>query len=203
MAKSNIDTIIFDLGGVLIDWNPRYVYRTIFDTEEEIDDFLANVCTHDWNAQQDAGRPLDEATQMLIEQHPDWEEEIRAYYGRWTEMLGGPIYETVELLENLKAAGRYRLYALTNWSAETFDVPQERYDFLKIFEGIVVSGVEKLIKPDPAIYRVLIDRYSLNPGKSVFIDDSIHNVKGANSVGLNGIHFKSPMQLREALADLL
>ena len=203
MAKPNIDTIVFDLGGVLIDWDPRYVYRTIFDTEAEIDNFLENVCTHDWNAQQDAGRPLDEATKILIEQHPDWEEEIRAYYGRWIEMLGGPIYETVEILENLKASGRYRLYALTNWSAETFEVPQKRYDFLKIFEGIVVSGVEKVIKPAPAIYQILIDRYSLQPSKSVFIDDSFQNVKGANAVGLNGIHFKSPMQLRESLADLL
>ena len=203
MAKSNIDTIVFDLGGVLIDWNPRYVYRTIFETEAEIDDFLENVCTHDWNAQQDAGRPLAEATQILIDRHPDWEGEIRAYYGRWIEMLGGPIYETVEILENLKASGRYRLYALTNWSAETFDVPRERYDFLNIFEGIVVSGVEKLIKPDPAIYRILIDRFSLNPRQSVFIDDSLKNVQGARSVGLNGIHFKSPMQLREALADVL
>lgn len=203
MAKKPIETIIFDLGGVLIDWDPRYVYRTIFDTEEEITSFLENICRYEWNVLQDAGRPLAEATEILVAEHPEWEKEIRAYYGRWPEMLGGVVEETVEILEALKASGRYRLLALTNWSGETFPIAHARYDFFRHFEGVVVSGVEKVIKPDPQIYRILLDRYGVNPDTSVFIDDSLKNVKGAENVGIHGIHFQSPMQLREDLADLL
>lgn len=198
-----IDTIIFDLGGVLIDWNPRYLYRKIFDDEAKMEDFLANITTHDWNELQDGGRPLAEATEILVTEHPEWEAEIRAFYGRWEEMLGGPIYGTVELLETLKNSGRYRMLALTNWSAETFPVAKERYDFLGWFEGILVSGEEMLKKPDVRIYQLMIERYQIDPYKTLFIDDSERNLKGASRVGLNTIHFKSPMQLRERLADTL
>lgn len=201
--KKNIDTIVFDLGGVLIDWNPKYVYRTIFDTEEEIDTFLNEVCNMEWNVQQDAGRSLAEATESLVAQHPKWEKEIRAYYGRWEEMLGGAILESVDILESLKAGGQYRLYALTNWSNETFPIAFARYEFLKIFEGILVSGDEKLIKPDPAIYTLLFDRYKIDPATSVFIDDSLKNVEGAKTAGMRAIHFRSPMQMREELAEML
>lgn len=200
---SKITTIIFDLGGVLIDWNPRYLYRKIMDTEERMEHFLEHVATHDWNEQQDAGRPLAEATAELLAKHPDWETEIRAFYGRWEEMLGGPIWGTVELLESLKAPNRWKIYALTNWSAETFPVALERYDFLQLFEGILVSGTEKLKKPDRRIYELMLQRYDINPEEAVFIDDSLRNVKGASAVGLRTIHFKSPLQLREDLADLL
>jgi len=198
-----INTIIFDLGGVLIDWNPRYVFRQLFKTEQEVEDFLANICTLEWNGEQDRGRSLQEATDILVAKHPEWEDHIRAYYGRWEEMLGGPIQETVELLEYIKAGGQYRLLALTNWSAETFPVALERYAFLQHFEGILVSGAEKLIKPDPAIYKLLIERYKVNPAEAVFIDDSLKNVAGAEAVGLKAIHFKSAMQVREDLADML
>lgn len=201
--KKNIDTIVFDLGGVLIDWNPKYVYRTIFDTEEEIDTFLNEVCNMEWNVQQDAGRSLAEATESLVSHHPKWEKEIRAYYGRWEEMLGGAILESVDILESLKAGGQYRLYALTNWSNETFPIAFARYEFLKIFEGILVSGDEKLIKPDPAIYTLLFDRYKIDPATSVFIDDSLKNVEGAKTAGMRAIHFRSPMQMREELAEML
>ncbi|MCB0854098.1 MAG: HAD family phosphatase, partial [Bacteroidetes bacterium] len=125
-----IDTIVFDLGGVLIDWNPKYLFRKIFETESEVDHFLENVCKYEWNVEQDAGRSLADGTEYLVAQHPDWEKEIRAYYGRWEEMLGGEIAETVEILESLKYGG-YRILALTNWSSETFPIAHQRYDFFK------------------------------------------------------------------------
>lgn len=192
-------TIIFDLGGVLIDWNPRYVYRSIFDTEEKIDWFFENVCTNEWNEKQDAGRSLQEATEELVVKHPGYEKEVRAYYGRWEEMLGGPIRETVEILRSLKETGKYKLYALTNWSAETFPVALERYDFLGWFDGIVMSGKEKTRKPFPEIYQVVLDRFAVNCAEAVFIDDSLRNVSGAEAMGIAGIHFQSPQQLLQDL----
>jgi 2-haloacid dehalogenase len=194
-----IDTIIFDLGGVLIDWNPRYVYRKIFKTEEEIDWFLANVTTPEWNENQDAGYPLHKATKELIAKHPEWEPEIKAYYGRWLEMLGEDIHDTVEILRHLKETGKYKLYALTNWSAETFPHALERFEFFKAFDGVVVSGQEKMRKPSAEFYNILIDRYHLDPAKTIFIDDSLRNVKGAEAVGITGIHFHNPTQLRDEL----
>lgn len=190
------DTIIFDLGGVLIDWNPEYVFREVFDTEEEMRYFFAEICTHDWNIQQDAGRPLAEATELLVAQFPDYESPIRAFYGRWKEMLGGPIHETVEILETLHQQKDHRLLALTNWSHETFPTALELYPFLQLFEGILVSGVEKLIKPDPRIYQLILERYNVNPTRALFIDDNAKNVAGAKDVGIEAIQFQSPAQLR-------
>ena len=199
MTKS-YDTIIFDLGGVLIDWNPRYVYRTIFKTEEEIDWFFENVATHDWNENQDAGYPIAQATEDLVAQHPEWEHQIRAYYGRWTEMLGGPIQETVEIFKKLKET--MRAYALTNWSAETFPVALDRYDFLHWFDGRVVSGEEKTRKPFHEFYKILLERFSVDPVKTVFIDDNLRNIKAAEELGIKGIHFNSPDQLKQELIKL-
>jgi len=198
----SIDTIIFDLGGVLIDWNPRYVYRKIFKTEQEIEWFLENVTTPDWNENQDAGYPLHKATEELVAKHPEWEPEIKAYYGRWLEMLGGQIHETVEILQQLKHTGKYRLYALTNWSAETFPHALERFEFFKLFEGVVVSGEEKMRKPSAEFYKIILDRYRLDPSTTVFIDDSLRNVKGAEAIGITGIHFHNPSQLKEELRRL-
>ena len=198
----SIDTIIFDLGGVLIDWNPRYVYRKIFKTEQEIEWFLENVTTPDWNENQDAGYPLHKATEELVGKHPEWEPEIKAYYGRWLEMLGGQIHETVEILQQLKHTGKYRLYALTNWSAETFPHALERFEFFKLFEGVVVSGEEKMRKPSAEFYKIILDRYRLDPSTTVFIDDSLRNVKGAEAIGITGIHFHNPSQLKEELRRL-
>lgn len=199
MDQAKIDTIIFDLGGVLIDWNPEYVFRQVFQEEAEMRYFFDHICTHDWNIQQDAGRPLAEATEWLVEKHPEYESQIRDYYGRWEEMLGGPIEETVQILEELRAKKEHRLYALTNWSAETFPVALERYDFLHYFEGIVVSGVERLIKPDPRIYELLIQRYEVQAHQAIFIDDNFKNAAGAGAVGLHAIHFQHPAQLRSEL----
>lgn len=196
-----IDTIIFDLGGVLIDWNPMYVFNGIFaGNEERKTYFFDNICTHDWNEQQDAGRSLQEATDELLARHPEWEPEIRAYYGRWREMLGGPIHDTVEILKKIKSAERHRLYALTNWSAETFPVALEMFDFLHWFEGIVVSGVEKTRKPFPEFYKIMLERYEIVPERAVFIDDNYRNVQGAEAIGINGIHFRSAEQLEKELS---
>ena len=154
MDHKKIDTIIFDLGGVLIDWNPKHLYRKIYKTEAEIDWFLANVCTPAWNDQQDAGRTFEEGTQELLARFPEHRNAVEAWYGRWQETISGPIHGTVEVLKSVKEAQQHRLYALTNWSAETFPWALDNFDFLHWFEGIVVSGVEKMRKPQPAFYQV-------------------------------------------------
>ncbi len=194
-----LSTIIFDLGGVLIDWNPEYVFREVIPDAERRRYFFENICTHDWNIEQDAGRSLADATTLLVEQWPDWEPEVRSYYGRWSDMLGGPIPATVDLLRELRDLGTHRLLALTNWSAETFPVALERYDFLQWFEGILVSGAERTRKPFPDIYQLLLDRYNVPAEQAVFIDDSFKNVEGAGAVGIRGIHFHDAAQLRMAL----
>ena len=198
---SKPDTIIFDLGGVLIDWNPRYLYRKLMPDEASIEHFLSTVCTSEWNAQQDAGRPFAEGVAILSEQFPDQANLISAFHTRWIEMIGGSIDGTVEIMTELKEAG-VPLYALTNWSAETFPLVQPTFDFLNWFIGIVVSGEEKLIKPDPTFYHVLFDRYQLKPDQTVFIDDSKPNVETASNLGVHAIHFKSPPQVRNELNAL-
>lgn len=200
---NKIDTIIFDLGGVLIDWNPEYVYCEVFNGDQQkVDWFLNTICTHEWNVEQDTGRSIQKATELLIAQYPDYEEWIRIFYDRWEDMLGGTIPETVTLLNKLKQANNHRLYALTNWSAETFPVALQRYEFLQHFEGILVSGEEKTRKPFPKIYEILLERYQINPFMSVFIDDNFENVEVAKKFGIKGIHFKSTKQLREELTNL-
>lgn len=194
-----IDTVIFDLGGVLIDWNPRYLYRKIFASEEEITWFLENVCTPEWNERQDAGRSFEEATHELLKKFPGHEGAIRAWYGRWEETIGGPIHETVNVLRSIRDQKQHRLYALTNWSAETFPWAKRNFDFLHWFEGIVVSGEEKLLKPSPEFYRLLLNRYSILPASALFIDDNIKNVEGARALGIDGIHFRGAGQLRKDL----
>ncbi|MEM1326325.1 MAG: HAD family phosphatase [Bacteroidota bacterium] len=197
-----IETIVFDLGGVLIDWNPRYVYRQLFDDEAKMEYFLEHITTSDWNEEQDAGRPLAEATELLVKQHPEWEEMIRAYYGRWEEMLGGVIEGTRNILKQIKESKKYRLYALTNWSAETFPVALERYDFLQWFEDILVSGEEKMRKPQPEFYQLMLDRFKVNPATTIFIDDNLRNAEAARAMGIYTIHFQSPAQLKKELTEI-
>ena len=194
-----INTIIFDLGAVLIDWNPQYLYRKLFREESEIDYFLANICTPDWNEEQDAGQLLQVATDALVKQFPEHEINIRAFYDRWKEMLGGPIDGTVEIFRKLKQSEKYKIYALTNWSAETFPVALERYEFLQWFDGIVVSGTEMMRKPNPDFYQILLDRYNVKAEEALFIDDNLRNVKAASIMGINSIHFVSPDQLEQEL----
>lgn len=197
----SVDTIIFDLGGVLIDWNPRYLYRKIFKSEEEVSWFLDNICTSEWNDMQDAGRSFEEATNELIAKHPEWEAPIRAWYDRWQETITGPVHETVDILRELRDAKTHRLLALTNWSAETFPWALDNFDFLHWFEGIVVSGVEKTRKPYPEFYNILFDRYKVDSARAIFIDDNIKNVEGARKIGLPAIHFINPAELREELVQ--
>jgi 2-haloacid dehalogenase len=194
-----IDTIIFDLGGVLIDWNPRYLYRKLLPNEAAVEHFLTHVATSDWNEAQDAGRSLAAGTAWLVERFPAQRALIEAFYGRWEEMLGGPIHGTVALLDQFQRSDRYAVYALTNWSAETFPIAQARYDFLNWFDGILVSGEEKMRKPDPAFYRLLTERFSLQLETALFIDDNARNVAAAEALGLQSILFTGVKALREEL----
>jgi 2-haloacid dehalogenase len=197
-----IQTIVFDLGGVLVDWNPMYLYRKIFSKESEAQAFLENVCTFDWNEEQDAGRSLADATQLLLQQFPEQELHIKAYYTRWEEMLGGPIEGTVEIFSQLKRTKRYKIVALTNWSAGTFPKALARYDFLHWFDGRLVSGEENTRKPFPEIYEALISKFDLNPATSLFIDDNERNLIPAKAIGFNTIHFKSPEILEGQLKEM-
>ena len=193
-----VKTIIWDLGGVLIDWQPTYVFdERYFESPAKRDYFFQQVCTSDWNENQDAGYPIELATAEKIAEHPEWESAIRDFYGRWEEMLGGPISDTVEIFRALRATGRYKFYALTNWSAETFPIALDRYDFLHWFDGRVVSGEEKTRKPFADFYQILLDRYQINPANALFIDDNLRNVRAAEAMSIPSVHFQDPQQLRK------
>lgn len=193
-----LKAVVFDLGGVLIDWDPRYLYRKLLDDEAAVEEFLATVCTPAWNAEQDRGRPFAEGVAELVGRHPVHAAAITAYHERWPEMLGGAVGGTVEVLAELRAAG-VPVYALTNWSAETFGIARERFEFLEWFDGVLVSGEERMIKPDPAIFRLLLDRFGLDPGATFYIDDSPANVAAADRLGFDAVRFTSPAQLRRDL----
>ncbi len=191
-------TTVFDLGGVLIDWNPRYLYKKIFASADEMEYFLSVVCPPAWNTLLDAGRPFAEALAEAKAKHPGYAAQIDAYGARWAEMLGGPVEGSVAVLREVKTKGG-SIYALTNWSAETFPIAREKYDFLTWFDGILVSGEEKLAKPDPAIYKRLLDKFNLRAEDCVFIDDNSANVEAAEKLGFYGVHFSSPDLLRAEL----
>jgi 2-haloacid dehalogenase len=198
----NIKTIIFDLGGVLIDWNPEYVYLDVFDGDrEKMQWFLDNICTHDWNENQDAGYPLAKATEERVALFPEHEELIRMFYDRWTDMLGEAIFDTVDILDKLVSKKQHKIVALTNWSHETFPIAKERFDFLQWFEGIVVSGEEGTRKPFKEIYETTLDRFDSNAERTLFIDDNLRNIEAAKALGIHGIHFKSPRQLINELKE--
>jgi 2-haloacid dehalogenase len=190
---------VFDLGGVLLDWNPRHLYRKLFAGDEAaMEHFLANVCTTEWNKRQDAGRPFADAVRQLLPTHADKLHLIEAFGQRFDEMISGPIEGSVAVLAELKARG-VPLYALSNWSAETFPPQHARFAFLAWFDGIVVSGMEGVIKPDPRIFHVLCGRYRIAPESAVFIDDVAANAQAASALGMHGIHFQSADQLRREL----
>jgi 2-haloacid dehalogenase len=194
--------VVFDLGGVLIDWNPRYLYRKLFDGDDAaMERFLAEVTTPEWNVEQDAGRTWAEAVASLTKEHPEHAALIAAYADRWPEMLGEAIQPTVEILDELRDSD-VRLFALSNWSAETFPIARPRYPFLEWFEGIVISGEVRITKPDARMYRHLLERYSLDPATTVFIDDSAANVDAASALGMTAIRFEGAAALRRTLAGL-
>ena len=199
-VKKTIKTIIFDLGGVLIDWNPEYLYLDIFEGDRvKMNAFFEHVCTMDWNENQDAGYPLAQATEDRIALFPEYETLIRIYYGRWEEMLGEAISGSVQVLKKLIDNPQFRVVALTNWSAETFPLALKRFDFLHKFEGIVVSGTERIRKPYSEIYQITLDRFNTAASEALFIDDNLRNIKGAEALGINVIHFSTPEELIKEL----
>jgi 2-haloacid dehalogenase len=196
----DIKNIVFDFGGVLVDWNPRYLYNKLFEDEEQMEFFLQSICTPDWNEQQDAGRSLTEATDLLVNKHPEHESMIRQYYDRWEEMLKDDISANVSVLNQLK--GKYRLFGLSNWSGETFPAAFRRFPFFKEFEGIVISGDEKMKKPDPEIYHLLLSRYQIEAENSTFIDDNAENIRAAKEIGFSTVHFNQETDLEVELKKM-
>lgn len=197
---TNIQAVIFDLGGVVIEWNPATVYREMFSGDQEkVDDFLTRICNQDWNEQQDAGRSTTEGTAELVAKFPEWEKEIRAFYGRWIEMIRGPIPGTAAILDELAARGM-PLYALSNWSAELFPLVRYKYREFDLFKKIFLSGDYGLIKPDERYYRIALREIGLPVENLIFIDDNPTNVAGAERLGLKSLLFKNADRLR---ADLI
>ena len=197
-----IKNIIFDFGGVLLDWNPRYLYKSYFNNDEEMEHFLADICNGEWNIRQDAGRPFAEAVKELQAKFPEYAEAIQMYDDDWEKMLKCELPESIDLLKELKFMG-YGIYGLTNWSAEKIGYAFANYSFFSLFDGIVVSGVEKVVKPDRKIYEILLERYSLKPGECVFIDDNQDHVDMAKVLGINAIRFDNIGNVKEHLETLL
>jgi 2-haloacid dehalogenase len=191
-------TVVFDVGNVLLRWDPRNLYRRLFAQAAEMEWFLANVCTSEWNVEQDRGRDWDEAVVLLVKQHPEHETAIRAFHERWHETIGGVFEDNVALLGDLRTAG-VPTFCITNFSGAKFREARERFPFLAQFDGVIVSGDERLLKPDRAIYRLLLDRYGLVAGDCVFIDDSPANVRAARDVGMGAIHYVEGLDLRSEL----
>jgi 2-haloacid dehalogenase len=201
-ARERRSTVVFDLGGVLIDWDPRHLYRKLFAGDgAAMEAFLATICTQAWNECQDAGRTFAEAAALLRERHPDHGALIEAYGARFDEMMKGPIEGSVAILEALHRRS-VPLFALSNWSHETFPLAQRRFEFLKLFRGVVVSGEVGMIKPDPRIFRHLLERFDIDPASAVYIDDNPHNAAAATGLGLHGVHFTDPARLRRELEGL-
>ena len=195
---TQIKNIVFDFGGVLVDWNPRYLYDKYFGDAEQSQWFLDNICLYSWNLQMDGGKPFAEGVKELQTEHPEWAEAIAIYHTRWVEMMGGEVADTADVLRSAKAAG-YKIYGLTNWSAETFPMIRDTYPVFQEFDGIVVSGEEHLLKPDAAIYRCLLERYALRAEESLFIDDNRDNVAAARAIGMEAVRFENAEQLVQVL----
>ena len=197
----NIKNIIFDFGGVLMDWNPRYLYQDLFENEVEMEFFLQNVCHDEWNLQQDAGRLLAEGTEEKIMEFPEFETLIKKFYDDWEIMLKSDIFPNTFLVKLLKNKG-YRIFGLTNWSAETFPFAFKRYTVFREFEDIVVSGEVKMIKPNPEIYSLALQRFGIQAEETLFIDDNIKNIQTAKNMGLQVIHLKNALDLESELKIL-
>jgi len=198
--NNQIETIIFDLGGVLVDWNPEYLYRKVFNGDEEkVHWFLKSVCTSKWNMKQDEGRTIEEAVNIKVAEFPQYEKWIRLFYNEWSNMFSGPIAENVALFKKLKVTKKYKIYALTNWSGEKWEEALKLFPFFNDFDGVVVSGKEKTIKPNLKIYKILLNRFNISPEKAIFIDDKKENIVAANQLKLNGIHYTNHKYLLQLL----
>ena len=198
-----IKNVVFDFGGVLLDWNPRYFYNCIFYDDQKMEYFLQNIATSTWNAQMDKGRSFEECMKELAEQYPEYKDPIMLYRKGWETMLKGPIESGMRVLDAVMNAQKFKVYGLTNWSAETFPSTFNKYKFLQKFEGIVVSGEEQMIKPEKGIYLTLIERYNLVPEETFFMDDNIQNVETALSRGINAVQFTGTDKNLEQIAKIL
>jgi len=197
---SNIKNVVFDFGGVLVDWNPHHLYDKYFGSSEKATWFLENICRYSWNLQMDKGKLFSEGVAELQAIYPEWSEAIGIYHTRWIEMMGGEVEGTPDLLRRLKAAG-YRVFGLSNWSMETFPLVRDEFPIFKELEGKVISGEELMVKPEPEIYHCLFERYSLVPEESVFIDDNADNVAGAKAVGMKAVQFVGAQALERTLSE--
>jgi 2-haloacid dehalogenase len=196
-----IDTVVFDLGNVLVKWDRRLLYEKLIDDEAELDRFLDEVLTLEINADLDRGVSLHDVTAALADRHPDDRELIEAFRDRWPETLGDILHDSVAILEELRAQP-LALFALSNWGRETFAQSEPHLPFLRHFDALVISGREGVVKPDPAIFRLLCDRHGTQPESAVFIDDSEANVVAAAALGFETVHFVSPAQCRSELTAL-
>ena len=193
---------LFDLGGVFFDWDPNHFYKNVFENIEEREFFLLEVCNDQWNVQQDAGRSIAEAELELIPKFPHYEKEIKMYYKNHRKMIRGVFEESVDILKKLKDKN-YDCYVLSNWSAETFEGMTDDYPFLKLFDGLLISGEDKLIKPDHAIYQLARDRFNLNPEETVFIDDKLENIQAAQEMNFKTIHLTDPNIIKTEIKKFL
>ncbi|TCC30072.1 HAD family hydrolase [Kribbella speibonae] len=200
MSERTIDAVVFDIGGVLLDWSPTYLYAELIPDEEQRTHFLTNVATPAWNHQQDEGRPWAEAVAELTSLHPEHAEWIEAYDTGWLKMVKGVFEDTAAVVTELQSLG-VPTYALTNFSGEKWEVAKEAFPILTRFDGEVVSGVEQTVKPDEKIYRILIDRFALNPARTFYTDDMAYNVDGARAVGLDAEVFTGAADLRTQLRE--
>ncbi|MBP5172437.1 MAG: HAD family phosphatase [Bacteroidales bacterium] len=197
-----IRNIIFDFGGVLVDWDPHRLLDNYFGSREKADWFIANICTGEWNAEMDAGKPFAQGIAELSAKYPEWAHEIQLYFDRWIEMIGGEVTGMLQIVKELKAKG-YKLYGLTNWSAETFCQVRHKFEVFDQLDGMLVSGEEKMLKPAPEFFQLLVDRFGINPAESLFIDDNQPNVDGAIAFGINAIRFENAETLRKQLITLV
>ena len=199
--RTMIKNLIFDYGGVLLDWNPHYLYDPYFGDVEKAEWFLTHICTYEWNAQHDNGRPIAEGTAELIAEHPEWKKEIELYYGEFMKMMGGQIPGMEEYIKELKAKG-FHVFGLSNWSEETFALVRPVYPILNLMEDMVISGIERMMKPDPRIFQLALQRFGIKAEETAFIDDNPNNVAAANALGITGILFEGKEQLEVVIASL-
>ena len=185
---------LFDLGGVFFDWDPNYFYKNVFSTNEERNYFLTEICSDEWNIKQDAGRTIHEAVSELVSKYPKYENEIKMYYKNHRKMIKGVFNSSINVLKNLKSLN-CECYVLSNWSSETFVGMKDDYPFLRLFNDLLISGEDKLIKPDLAIYNLAINRFNLVPQETVFIDDKLENITAAKKLSFNTIHLKDPKDI--------
>ncbi|MBR6092020.1 MAG: HAD family phosphatase [Bacteroidales bacterium] len=203
MIKSGIKNIIFDFGGVLVDWNPHYLFDKYFNDIEESNYFIENVCNSEWNAEMDGGKQFEQAVRERSAMFPQYAEPLKLYQTNWMDTMGEEILGMYDLIKSLKENGFPVIYGLTNWSAETFPAVQKKYHIFSLIDNIVVSGEVKQLKPNPEIFHTLLNKYNLKAEESLFIDDNIKNVEGAKAVGINALRFENASKLKHDLEKIL